>query len=152
TVRLWDAQSNLPLAVLTGHDANVQCVAISGDGKRVASGGDDRVIRLWNSETFALVKTLTGHSGTIDGLAYSSDDRLLASAGADGDVRLWTNSYESAAILKTDAARLKSVVFSPDNRWLFAGGADGALRIWECPGHRLVSTMPAHKNTIYSVA
>ena len=66
TVRLWDSQTNVAAGVLTGHDASVQAVAISGTGKLVASGGDDRSIRLWNVETKSLLKAVPGHSRTIE--------------------------------------------------------------------------------------
>ena len=42
---------------LTGHADMVQSVALSLDGKRVASGSWDKLVKIWNAETGALVSS-----------------------------------------------------------------------------------------------
>jgi WD40 repeat protein len=45
---------------LTGHTNWVRSIAFSPDGKRVASGSDDRLVKIWDTETGALVSSLGG--------------------------------------------------------------------------------------------
>ena len=37
-------------------------VAVSGDGKRVVSGSDDKTVRVWDVETGECLKVMEGHT------------------------------------------------------------------------------------------
>ena len=75
--------------VLEGHEAFVQCVAFSPDGRRVASGGDDANVRIWAMEDFAELRVLDGHTESVWGVSFSPDGRQIATAGVDGTARVW---------------------------------------------------------------
>ncbi|KAJ1639770.1 WD40-repeat-containing domain protein [Pavlovales sp. CCMP2436] len=64
-------------------------VAISPDGKHVATGSYNSSAKLWDISTGALVKTLISHSKEIRQLAFSADGKLLVTASDDKSARLW---------------------------------------------------------------
>ncbi len=69
---------------LTGHTDWVMSVAISSDGKRVASGGRVGTIRLWDWENSRLIRAyrLPKRVGSIAGsVAFSPDGRRILSGG-----------------------------------------------------------------------
>src|SRR6266851_4131732 len=86
---LWESPTCRSLATLLGHTGEVRAVALSNDGRLLATGGYDGTIRLWESASRELIATLEGQTSGIWSLALSGDGRLLASSGFDGTVRLW---------------------------------------------------------------
>ncbi len=75
TVRVWDSETGkAALAPLTGHTARVWSVAVSPDGKLVASGSGDNTLRIWDSHTGACpLGPIAAHSDRIFSVAFSPD-------------------------------------------------------------------------------
>jgi WD40 repeat protein len=64
-------------------------VALSRDGRLVASSGLDGTARLWEAGSGRPLATLRGHSGEVYSVALDGAGRLVASGGDDGTARLW---------------------------------------------------------------
>lgn len=114
-----------------GHLDALYSVAISPDGKVLATGSYDQKIKLWDTNTGAEVRTLTGHNGAVYGLAFRPDSKVLASASGDRTVKLW--EVTSGRRLDTFSQPTKeqyTIAFSPDGRRLVAGGVDNRIRLY----------------------
>jgi WD40 repeat protein len=64
-------------------------VALAGDGRLLASGGDDGTVRLSETPGGQPLAILRGHTGPVQVVALAGDGRLVASGGVDGTIRLW---------------------------------------------------------------
>jgi len=70
----------------------VNAVGWSPDGRRIASGSDDKTVHVWQIGSPAMdteVETYRGHSLWVVTLAWSPDGTRVASAGNDGTVQVW---------------------------------------------------------------
>ena len=55
-----------PETTWTAHKGTVLAVAVSPDGRTLASGGEDRMIRLWELPTCRLLATWGAHDASAD--------------------------------------------------------------------------------------
>lgn len=88
TVLVWPS-AGLPETARRSfrHTRDVTAVALSADGRLVATAGADG-IRVWNATTADEVGKLDGHTGGVTALTFLDDGRLL-SVGRDERVRVW---------------------------------------------------------------
>jgi WD40 repeat protein len=109
-------------------------VAISPDGRRLATGGEENTVILWDVQTGKELRTLRGHSGDVYTVAFSPDDdgRWIASAGEDSTVKVWDS--QTGTIVRSfrgHTGLVSSVAFSPDGRRLISGSRDHTAKVWD---------------------
>lgn len=126
------------LAVLHGHTDSVNTVAVSPDGRMLASGSSDATIRLWDTRTHRPIgRPLRDPRATgIRGVTFSPDGRTLASAGgSDPTIRLWdvATGRETRAIQADNGAGAYAywVAFSPDGRTFATATQNSRIELWD---------------------
>ncbi len=142
-VRSWNTADGTPQKVFKGHKDAIYAMALSPDGKTLATGSYDQKIILWDTQSGEQIKTLSGHNGCIYGLAFRPDGKILASASADRTVKLWdAASGERRDTLSQSLKDVNCVVFSADGKRLYAGGTDNRIRVWDISENAAETTNP----------
>jgi WD40 repeat protein/tRNA A-37 threonylcarbamoyl transferase component Bud32 len=85
----WKVSECDPILAWKGHEGTVRALAVSPDGRILASGGDDRFIVLWELPSGRLLARWEAHDAAISALAFKPDGSVLVSGAADGLVKLW---------------------------------------------------------------
>jgi WD40 repeat protein len=87
TLRLWDGQSDAPLATLVGHTRIVWGALELSDG-RILSWSHDKTLRLWDGQTGAPLSILEGHTAAVIDAIVLPDKQIL-SWSEDNTLCLW---------------------------------------------------------------
>jgi WD40 repeat protein len=132
TVKLWDPNRNPEGITLLGHGKTVTSLALSPNGKLLATGSQDKNVILWDLSTKKVQNVLAGHSGFVNAVAFSVDGTTLASAGADNTIRLWkTATGEPWARLDGDRSVFLSLAIDPQRGALASFSTDRVVRFWD---------------------
>jgi WD40 repeat protein/tRNA A-37 threonylcarbamoyl transferase component Bud32/tetratricopeptide (TPR) repeat protein len=141
------------LLTLRGHEFRVMTVAVSPDGKRLASGDSIGKIKLWDAHSGEEQETLEGHKGTVWGVTFSPDGRKLLSAGSDYSVRVWdTVRGLELLTLSGHTNPVSCAVFSPDGKRIASASQDQTVRVWNAATGREQLVLRGHTNYVWSVA
>ncbi|WP_416968647.1 hypothetical protein [Streptomyces sp. 4F14] len=139
-LRSWKAGRGAAPA-MTGYALSPQLIfalALSRDGRLLATGGGDSRLQLWNvSGTGAPRKTgapLTAGAG-LNSTAFSPDGHLLASGDMGGEIRLWNTADPGrpalyGAPVPGHVGPVSGLRFLPHGA-LVSTGNDGTVRLWQ---------------------
>jgi len=142
-VRQWRIADGLLVRVIEGHKDAIYSLALSPDGKVLATGSYDQKIKLWDVASGKEIRTLSGHNGAVFGLAFRPDGKILASASADRTVKLWdVATGERRETFTQSLKEVNTVAFSPDGTRLAAGGGDNRIRVWQISEKATETTNP----------
>ena len=129
-------------------------VALSPDGRTIASGGDSGQVLLTDARTGALQHVLRARDQALTDLAFDPSGHLLAGAYGDGTIRLWdpASGTESGAPLLGHVGAVYSLAFDRSGTKLVSGGHDGTVRVWDVGAHtQLGGPMRGDYAAVYAV-
>jgi WD40 repeat protein len=114
---------------LPAHAAQVRSIAISPDGRRIATGGDDGSIQISDLSTGRRL-ALRGHRQHVRHVAFARGGDELLSADSAGEARRWVLAAVPPTVLGGYGAIARLAV-AADGRTAATADPSGALRRWD---------------------
>ncbi len=140
TVRLWrvpdlrtssaESQPETALRVLTGHEADVEELAFSPDGKLLVSAAEDTTARLWNVTDGSSRVLLHDHDVTQ--VAFDPSGERFATASRGGQVRVFDRNGRELQVYREHAGEAYGLAFlqAPEHTgWLASSDRTGRIII-----------------------
>lgn len=130
---LWGPPETLVwLEIRRGHRKEVTCLAMSRDGRRLASGSHDMTVRVWDVDSGAQLAVLRGHRFMVACVAITPDGRRVFSGDIRGTVRMWDASTgERLATLRGHSHGIYNILLTDDGRHVETWSADDEQRLWD---------------------
>ncbi|KAM1765611.1 hypothetical protein ACFX11_004719 [Malus domestica] len=126
------------------HSKHVLALAVSSDGRYLASGGLDRHVHLWDTRTREHILAFPGHRGPVSCLTFRQGSSELFSGSYDRTVKIW--NVEDRAYINTLFGH-QGEVLSIDclrKERVLTVGHDRSLQLFKVPEEsRLVFRAPA---------
>jgi WD40 repeat protein len=150
----------VPAAVgqpVKAHGALVHAIAVSPDGKLVATAGFDNTVKVWDvgaDGSLKEKKVLSGHTGPVYAVAFHPKEAgVLVSASLDKTARVWNLADGKTTLeIKGHTDIVDTVAYSPDGKAVATAGADKSVRLWNAKDGKELKNLGVHTGSVYSVA
>jgi len=124
-------------------------LALSPDGKTLATVDVQPVIHLWETQTWQEKAAIKGHGNVVRSLAYSPDGTHLASGSLDQTARVWNLSRNVQDVIQLtnpeNSANFSRALFTPDGqRIISAQLMAGLVSIWDRISGRKLFDLRGH--------
>ncbi len=165
-IKAWNAKTGAESKPLFGHIDNIEALAVSPDGKFLASGSKDNTVNIWNMDD-KKTQTIKGHTDDVTGVAFSPDGKQLVTTSLDRTVRVWdiADAKEIAqfkvelTVEKKDpkgkVTQVKELgrdfthaVFTGDGKRIIAANRDGLIKIYDVADQKEVQELKAHDGVL----
>jgi WD40 repeat protein len=156
-VRIYDINGGMPktvegVAMLDGvndkgvmlkhlldTDDSVLCLALSADGKKLASGGCDRLVHVWDLspgyDKAREEQAIENHADWVFGVAFTPDGKHLVTCSRDKTAKLWDlEKKESVLTFPDHQNSVYGVAVKADGKVGFSVGDDNQLRAFNLTG------------------
>jgi WD40 repeat protein len=142
-----------PARFLQEHTDAIQGLAISPDGKMIASASDDGTVKLWDlaSDNSLPIKEIKDQGGWVRAVTFLSD-RQIISAGQDKNIKII--DIASGKILKTLTGHtnlVHTLAIAPANDLLVSGSYDNNVNVWQISTGKLQRSLK-HDGRVLGVA
>ncbi|NNU80386.1 c-type cytochrome [Halovulum dunhuangense] len=148
-LRLWDIAAGRS-TVLGRHQGKVNHLALSPDGRWVASASWDGTIGLWPLGDGS-PQILRGHDGAVNATAFAPDGTLF-SVSADGTLRHWTlGETPSDRLIVNHGFGINTLVLGTTRGWLAYGAVDGGTRVIDAATGAELADLTADRRPILAM-
>jgi WD40 repeat protein len=166
TIKLWALNTGELLSTLRkqtnrdrpqtlyDHTHWVESLALSPDGRVLASGGFDCDLYLWDLLQPRSLQRLQTKSPIL-AIAFSPDGWQLACGCIDGTLEVWDlRSIDRSPNLEFDRSDswISAIKFAPDGEKIYSGNGRGEIGVWDVVTGQKIDGWQCHTSAILTLA
>jgi WD40 repeat protein len=107
------------------HSRNINVVAFSPDGTKLATGSNDYTVKIWDLGNGHELLTYTGHTDRVIALAWTPDGKSIVSGGNKQPIKIWDPATgKDLMTINPTGEYVSAFVLSGDGKHLFTGQAN----------------------------
>lgn len=129
-VKLWRRPRVSRSAEWT-HEAAVRSLAVSTDGKYVATGDERGHIRIWETSSSKTLQLFAAHDRPITGIAFSTTEERLFSCSLDKSIKGWRLDGTSLGNALVLPEPIDAIIAIDETRQLVTGDQRGMALVWD---------------------
>ncbi|MBM84377.1 MAG: hypothetical protein CMJ78_27805 [Planctomycetaceae bacterium] len=148
-VRVWEVESNRPIARFETHETMVRAVAISPDAKQLVTGTHGKKLRLWDMKSRQELLECPDVPSQVLGADFLRDGRVAF--GVHGSVNIWNTETNKVTRLKPVNIHPHMIATSPDGSLVAAASHDLLVYVWDTSSGELLRSLKGHTDEVMSV-
>jgi WD40 repeat protein len=147
-----DAVTGRELFTLSGHTDGAMSMAVSPDGRILASGSADGCIELWDISKRRCIQSKTPEpSAMLFGVAFSPDGARLVTRASGGRVFVWETADCTPPLSIQLRGGLGAAYFTPDGRRILVMD-DNGLTVWDAHTGKSLFRGQEFGDSVYDIA
>jgi WD40 repeat protein len=149
------------------HGGAIWALSLSRDGRRVLTGGLDKIIRIWDAETGKQLVAFDPQADYFTRATFSPDGKEVIAGCHDKMLRVFDAETGRQRLAIEHPAAIWGLAVTPDGRHILTGtggslvgslsglnigeGHDNVLRMWDRETGKLVREMKGHEEIIFTI-
>lgn len=161
SLKLWkfvedkDGERSLRVkqTIVNAHSREINTVAVSPNGRFIATGSLDKTAKLWDSETLSQLAVFRGHSRGLQCVQFSPMENILGTSSMDKTIKLWElKNFKCTKTFEGHEMSVLSFSFLSRGLQLISSGGDGLIKLWSVRTNECTKTFDEHEDKIWALA
>jgi len=132
---------------------NLNTIALSPDGKFIASGGSGNSVKIRSIKDGETVRILQGFTAPVNYVIYSPDGVLVAACSQDKTIKIWrVADGQLMKDLTSHTASVSSIAFNKEGTLLVSGSYDKKVNLWRVSDGALLKSLSGHSAAVTAVS
>jgi WD40 repeat protein len=132
TINIFDLKKNQIRFTLDGHTDSLNCICVTGDGKRIISGAHDYTLKIWDIDKRMCLLTFRDKSCPIQISVSFDGSRIVTAHWFDKNLLVWDmESGKCHSVLTGHLNNIDTVKVTANGLYAISSSWDNTMRLWD---------------------